>query len=592
MHKLLERQVAKAHVSVCDLPHEWRSLIAAVESSYCEADDDRAMLERTMEIASAELVHRYELLQAAHEATKCSERDLIRVLSVFDATLESSANGILVVDCRGIVERSNRRLTEMWNLPADVVAGDHDAAVKAVMSTQVEDPDDFLATVETMRAHPGRESFDVVRLRDKRVLERHSRPYFIARRIAGRIVSFRDVTARRLLEEELRQSQKMDAVGQLAGGMAHDFNNLLTVISLRSELVREPAGPPHQLPDAITEIVHAAERAAGLTRQLLAFSRRQVLQLVNLDMNHLATSMEPMLRRLIGDEIAIATVVTRELAVVRADRTQLEQIVLNLVVNARDAMPQGGRISIEIANGTLPHHLDPGHGTRGDSADCVILSVSDNGQGIPLEARDHVFEPFFTTKSVGTGTGLGLATVHGIIAQLGGHITLESEIAVGTTFRIYLPRVRSTAVSEGHAIRNQESQSGCETVLLVEDEQAVRGLARRVLSGHGYSVLVARHGRDALRVVADFPGRIDLVVTDLVMPDMGGQELVTHLRRQHADLPVLLMSGYSDAELDLSSLGEFDTAFLPKPFDGTSLTTAVRRLLDRRIVATATAPVI
>jgi len=351
-------------------------------------------------------------------------------------------------------------------------------------------------------------------------------------KVSGACTIGRDITQRKLLEEQLRQSQKMDAIGRLAGGVAHDFNNLLSVINGYSELVLMRLGQEHPCREAIQMIRKSGERAASLTRQLLAFSRKQVLEPVVLDLNAILNELDKMLRRLIGEDIELVTALAPAIARIKADPGQIEQIVLNLAVNARDAMPQGGRLTIETGNVELDQAYA---GVRNDVApgSYVMLAVTDTGSGIPRDLQAHIFEPFFTTKEVGKGTGLGLATVYGIVKQSGGHIELYSEVARGTTFKIYFPRIAESTSPRRSRLSDVKIPQGTETVLLAEDEDGVRNLARFMLESAGYTVLEARSGPEALRIAQQHVGPIHLLVSDVVMPQMSGRQVANMLAPLH-----------------------------------------------------------
>ena len=393
------------------------------------------------------------------------------------------------------------------------------------------------------------------------------------------LATFVDVTERKRLEDHLRQSQKMEAIGRLAGGVAHDFNNLLTVISGRAqiELLRpELSGPSRRNIDLIAE---AASRASTLTKQLLAFSRKQVLQPRVLDVDIVVAGMEPLLRRLIGEDIDLVTATEPGLGRVRADPGQLEQVVLNLAVNARDAMPRGGRLTVETANA----ELDEAYARQ--QADVhpgpyVILAVSDTGVGMDAETRAHLFEPFFTTKGVGEGTGLGLATVYGIVKQSGGHITAYSEVGRGTTIKIYLPRVDAASEVRGAEPEPVVLRRGSETVLLVEDDEAVRELTCEVLEMHGYTVLAVADAGEAPRVLEGASRPIHLLVTDVVMPRLSGRELTERLRSLRPGLKVLYISGYAGTAVVHHGVLDPGTPFLQKPFTPDALLRSVRKVLD------------
>ena len=405
-----------------------------------------------------------------------------------------------------------------------------------------------------------------------------ARPLEFANRHA-RLVLARDVSAQRQLEEQLRQSQKMEAVGQLAGGIAHDFNNLLTAILGSTQLLlhNTPAGDARR--EDAEEIRHAGLRAAELTRQLLAFSRRQVLAPKVLDVNAVVANMDRMLRRLLGEDVELATSRDPAAGTVNADPGQLEQVLLNLAVNARDAMPGGGRLSIGTTRVTLhEEHVERRH--RMPAGDYVCLAVADTGVGMDETTQAHLFEPFFTTKEVGKGTGLGLATVYGIVKQSGGYIWVYSEAGHGTTVKIYLPRVPGVAESPVPAPEPQQVRGGDETVLLVEDAAPVRTLARRSLEARGYRVLEAADGPSALQLSARHLDGIDILVTDVVMPGMSGRELAERLAPERPSMKVLYTSGYTDDAMVRQGVLSAGVAFLQKPFVPETLARKVREVLD------------
>jgi PAS domain S-box-containing protein len=388
----------------------------------------------------------------------------------------------------------------------------------------------------------------------------------------------RDITGQRQLEQQLQQAQKMDAIGKLAGGVAHDFNNLLMIISANAELTLDALSQQDSSRSRIVEIMNASRRAADLTRQLLAFSRRQVQSLRILDLNSVIAEVSRMLPRLIGEDIQFSFIPGDDLGVVKADPVQIEQIVMNLATNARDAMPQGGRFTIE----TSKFHVDDTNLMRHSimpPGDYVSMIVSDSGMGIPRDQLEHVFEPFFTTKEAGKGTGLGLATVYGVVKQSGGFIWVYSEIGLGTTFKIYLPRTVQKNEIIARAVLT-ETPRGSETVLLVEDEADVRELTREFLTRSGYTVIEAGNGEDGLRASRDYPGRIDLLITDVVMPKMSGPALAASLAAERPSMKVLFVSGYAENTVLRHGSIDVTARFLAKPFDLTSLARKVRQVLE------------
>jgi PAS domain S-box-containing protein len=390
-----------------------------------------------------------------------------------------------------------------------------------------------------------------------------------------------DITERKQLEDQLRQAQRLEAVGQLAGGIAHDFNNILTAIRGNAELARRGLEEDEPRRGDLDEVIASADRAAALIRQLLAFSRRQMLQSEVLDPAEVIDGLAQLLRRLLGEHVELATRTAPDLGCIKVDPSQLEQVVVNLAVNAADAMPDGGKLTIELSNVELDAAYVAAHAEAAPGA-YVLLAVSDTGTGMDADTRARAFEPFFTTKEVGKGTGMGLATVYGIVKQSGGSVYVYSEPGQGTTFRIYLPRVAqepSGAVAEASAAR--PSSSGAETILLVEDEPAVRGFARRTLEDYGYTVLEAAGGAEALAIAASHSGHIALLLTDVMMPGLQGHQLAAQLTAARPELRILFISGFTDNSVIHHGLPDHGVAFLAKPFSVDALGEAVRAVLDR-----------
>src|SRR5579871_775645 len=388
-----------------------------------------------------------------------------------------------------------------------------------------------------------------------------------------------DVTGRRQQEDQLRQSQKMEAVGMLAGGVAHDFNNLLTIITGYSQLMLNNLGPNDPNRHSAEQIMKAGERAAALTKQLLAFSRRQVLQPKVLDLNRVVKNSSSMLQRLIGEDIDLRLELDSDLGRVSADPGQLEQVLMDLVVNARDAMPKGGTLTIETRNRELDDEYVATHLNVKPGA-YVQLGVSDTGHGMDEATRARLFEPFFTTKTVGKGTGLGLSTVFGIIRQSGGSVEVYSEPGSGTSVKVYLPRMDQPASVEAEVARRQLAR-GTETILLVEDDEMVRNLVRETLEREGYKLIDAADPADAARIAETYRGPIDLLITDVVMPKINGRDLAERITKRRRELKVLYMSGYTDHAIVNSGLLQKEVAFLQKPFTPAALTEKVREVLEQ-----------
>ncbi|HKW51117.1 MAG TPA: ATP-binding protein, partial [Candidatus Eisenbacteria bacterium] len=639
------------------------------------------------------------------------ETERYNALSLLEAALESTADGLLVVDREGRIVRFNERFARMWGIPAEILQSRDDQRALEFVLSQLDEPEQFLSKVRKLYATPEADSFDTLRFRDGRVFERYSLPQKLEGEVVGRVWSFRDVTDREralaeqrlamereatiarnldaalftfsldpngrilryeyvsrgaealygipardldqdpnfwmrrvhpddvknialpalhqlrkmqpasievryetskgiwrwhrtrltprlesdglvyvdgietdvtdrvVLEEQFRHAQKMEAVGQLAGGVAHDFNNILTAVIGYADLLlsRMAKGDPSR--PAIEEIHKGGERAASLTRQLLAFSRRAATQPRIVDLNAAIRNLDAMVRRLVDERIRFELRLSETVRRVRVDPTQLEQVIVNLVVNARDAMAEGGVISIVTdrlelgaALAQSSFGLDPGPYVR--------LRVRDTGGGIAPEVMQHIFEPFFTTKAPGHGTGLGLATVYGIVRQHGGCVRVDSELGRGTEFEVLLPEIVSPEPEPAPELYAADFPSGTETILLVEDDPSLMLLARESLSELGYRVLAVSSASEALRVLDRETAPIGILVTDVVMPGMGGRELGERVRRGFPDLPILFVSGYTrDRELTEGTEGA-GANFLDKPYTALALARKVREVLD------------
>jgi PAS domain S-box-containing protein len=494
-----------------------------------------------------------------------------------EAVIDSSPLAIITTDLTGLVQTWNPAATALFGWMPDEVVGralpiipaDEKDAYAALLARYRQG--ETLTNIETRRVRKDGALVDVV-LSVAPILDAHGRPLSVMGMLA-------DVTQRKQLELQLQQAQKMEAIGQLAGGVAHDFNNLLTVIGGRSSLLLMKMPPDDPGRKHVELIERTSQRAAGLTRQLLAFSRKQVLQPELIDLNTLAAGLTPMLRRLIGEHIEIMMVPGPNLGHVMADPGQIEQVIMNLVVNARDAMRDGGMVKIETGNREIPEvrlhaqgHVPPGQ--------YVVVSVQDAGTGIDAPTLARIFEPFFTTKDPGKGTGLGLSTVHGIVHQSGGYIGVDSAVGRGTTFTIYLPRLTDPVTVTDARTGPQELMRGTETILLVEDEEDVRRLSSEILKTCGYTVLETGEPLEALVIGEQRNGTIDLLLTDMVMPGMRGSELAARLETTNPKLRVLCMSGYADAMI-AAAANEPARPFLQKPFTPHDLASKVRQALAR-----------
>jgi PAS domain S-box-containing protein len=490
--------------------------------------------------------------------------------------VETTNEGVCIVDVHSVIRFANHRMAGLLGYGVDELLGKSifdfvESASRSTLEKGLDKGEGALPGEIEIR-FKRKDGTDLWMLVD-------SAPILdAAGRREGALAMSLDITSRKRLEDQLRQSQKMEAIGSLAGGVAHDFNNLLSVILSYTTLLLEGLKPGDPIAGELQEVRGAGERAAALTRQLLAFSRRQVLELRVLDLNQVLGGMEKMLKRLLAEDVELSLLTFHGLGKVRADAGQIEQIVMNLVVNARDAMPQGGKISIETGNAELDAAYAALHlGVK--PGPYVVLAVTDSGMGMDAATQARIFEPFFTTKEVGKGTGLGLSTVFGIVQQSGGHIWVYSEPGKGTTFKIYLPRIDGEADTV-RASSPPATLRGTETILLVEDEEAVRGVARSMLRRQGYNVLDAQNGGEAFLVSEKYAATIHLLITDVVMPRMSGRELAERLAPVRPEMKVLYLSGYTDKAIVHHGVLESGIAFLQKPITPDVFLRKVREVLD------------
>ncbi|GAB4442301.1 MAG: hypothetical protein Fur0044_38720 [Anaerolineae bacterium] len=526
--------------------------------------------------------------RALHEAENWRERQRAEEeLRKLSKAVAQSANMIVITDIQGRIEYANPRFTETTGYTLDEAMGQ----TTQILKSGHPPPEVYQQLWKTITA--GKEwRGEFYNKKKNGELYWESASISPIKNADGVITHFlavkEDITERKRaeetrakLEDQLRHAQKMESIGRLAGGVAHDFNNMLTVIQGYCALMQDqiPAGDP--LLADLNQIRRASERASTLTRQLLAFSRQQVLAPTVLDLNELVANLQKMLGRLIGEDITLSTVLQPGLWSIIADPGQMEQVIMNLVVNARDAMPTGGQIILETDNVYVDASYAQTH-LEVPIGPCVLLVITDTGHGMDKPTLARIFEPFFTTKEQGKGTGLGLATVYGIVKQSGGHITVYSEPGQGTTFKIYLPATESPATPLTPPPTQPSTRTGTETILLVEDDEMVRHLVQRELQAEGYTVIEANAGDKALALVKQHEGEIDLLLTDVVMPQMSGRELAQQLKEFYPQLKVLFISGYTSDSVVRRGLLTAEIEFLPKPFSLGKLASKIREVLERR----------
>jgi PAS domain S-box-containing protein len=528
---------------------------------------DKQVEERTMDLAKANAALRIE-----NQERRYVQIQLEHSLSLLNATLESTADGILVIANDGRISSCNQKCLDIWHLPRIAVAGLRSRDLLSSVAPQLEAPEEFLDDLENMQTKPDTVGFKILMLKDGRILERYSQPQRVENQIVGRVWSFRDITHASRLEEELRQSQKMEAVGRLAGGVAHDFNNMLMIIlGHANQLLEAPQLSPEDR-DHCERLVEAGKRAATLTKQLLAFSRKHPIRPQVVDMNAVVTEMSKMLRPLLSARVQLIVNCRAEEMLVYLDRSQLELMIMNLVLNARDAMPDGGILSLATSAEVLPEDAILPNTPR----KFVVLQISDTGIGMPPEIKQRIFEPFFSTKDAGTGTGMGLAMVYGIVERAEGHISVESERNQGTTFRIYLPLSTHKVIAEPIAHEVLPGR-GVGKLLLVEDEAGIRMMTCKYLENIGYAVFEAENGNEALRIFREQQGGIDLVITDIIMPGMRGDDLVREIQNERPGTAAIFISGYADVG-NLNS----EIVILEKPFSFPELGRCLEDVLVRR----------
>ena len=516
---------------------------------------------------------------------------LEETIALLEATLEATHDGILVLDRDHRIVRYNHLLAEMLHLPLPPTDTDDAERLLGRVVAELEDPETFERRSKELRADLAATATDVLRFKDGRVFERFVAPNRIGGTIVGRVISLRDIGPalraqesleqhRAVLEDQLRQSQKMEAIGRLAGGIAHDLNNALTAIAGYAELALNEVAADHAARNDVEEIRRAAERAGSVTRQLLAFSRKQLLEPRVFDLNETIAAISRLLARLLGADVDVQTRLSGEMLPVLGDPGQVEQAVINLAVNARDAMPGGGTLVLATAREIVDEPFARSHPPL-PAGPYVVLRVSDSGHGMPADTMAHIFEPFFTTKDVGKGTGLGLSMVYGTMKQSGGFIFVDSEIDRGTTFQLYFPPAAAPAAAADGAARGRTGERhGHETLLIAEDEPSVRNLVASALRHDGYHLLLAASAEEAIALAEAHDGPIDLLLTDATMPGKSGIELAQLMTQRRPGIPIIVMSGYTEEALDLPGLAE-PIALLQKPFTPRELRRRLRDILDR-----------
>ncbi|MGC9944255.1 MAG: ATP-binding protein, partial [Verrucomicrobiota bacterium] len=511
-------------------------------------------------------------------------QELDRSFSLLNATFESMLDGIVAVDLSGKVASYNSKFVANWQFPSDMIARQDAAEMRDYAAAQVKDPARFLERINELQAHPENELYDVFELKDGRTFERYVFPQRLGGECVGIVINWRDITARKRAEAQLVQSQKMETVGKLAGGFAHEFNSILTAIIGHSELLLADLPATSPLAGNATEIGKAAGRAAKLTRQLLAYGCKQFLQPEILDLNHVTAGVESMIRLLLGSGVDLQIFLAIGLHTVKADAGQIEQVIMNLVLNARDAMPKDGKLTLETANVSFDEESVEGYPEL-KPGNYVMLAITDTGTGMSEEVKARIFDPFFSTKGVGQGTGLGLSTCYGIVKQSGGHISVYSELDRGATFKIYLPQVDSRTQKPIQRLDSLDLPRGKETILLVEDDAALREMAAALLRRLGYRVLAAANGFQALSVTQQRDIRhIDLLFTDVVMPHMSGKELADRIHALHPQTRILFTSAYTENAILHQGILEKGVSLLQKPFTPSALAYKLREVLDQTAV--------
>jgi len=600
-HPLLKRQIDKYLAEKNSLA-DYQNFLQIVNSAYFEFEEDRRLNERSLELSFAELE---QIVERLHQEMAEKEKNEEKYRNIFETT----SVALLEINLAKLFDKieewrkqnslnlplPQELITQAVNLYCDGIIGANETALALFGFNENEDLKEQCRQMASFNQTgwmqsfieniiQGHMSFEMeldIQTEDKKALHLLLQARFSRKTPYSAIICIVNTTKQTELERQLRQSQKMEAIGRLAGGVAHDFNNLLTVILNCAEMIEQEA-IDNNVQKKVKTILECSEKAAALTSQLLAFSRKQALNLQIIDINEALDRIQAILKRILGEDIELETIFEKNLPKVKIDTSQIEQVILNLAVNARDAMPKGGTLNIATKKIVLDANTLQGRDVKAGTY--VAISVSDTGTGIPKDIIEHIFEPFFTTKEVGKGTGLGLSTVYGNISQNKGYITVYSEEGNGTTFKVYLPAsLESTVQVSEDKPSESEKMDTDKTILLVEDEDSVRKIAATILKNKGYNILVANGPQEGLEICDKYPEKINMLLTDVVMPKMSGKQLATKVKHERPNINILYMSGYPMDIIAKNGVLEASSNFLEKPFTARSLLDKVNATLKEKL---------